>query len=53
MSCRTPGHRGARRTIAVTVYLVTGVLTAAAVTAAVWFGVAAVRFVWEHALARM
>lgn len=47
------GHRGARRTVAVAAYVLTGALTVAAIAAAVWLSVVTVQGVWGYALARI
>jgi hypothetical protein len=53
MTYQGPEHRAARRTVAVVTYALTVALTAAAVVALVWLGMAAVQGVWAYALARI
>ncbi|NYH53991.1 MULTISPECIES: hypothetical protein [Nocardiopsis] len=53
MTYQGPEHRAARRTVAVVTYVLTVALTAAAVVALVWLGMAAVQGVWAYALARI
>lgn len=53
MTQPAPEHRAARRTVAVMVYALAGVLTVVGVVAMVWLGVAAVQGVWAYALDRV
>ncbi|MFD6949505.1 MULTISPECIES: hypothetical protein [unclassified Nocardiopsis] len=53
MTYQGPEHRAARRIVAAATYTLTVALTAAAVAALVWLGMAVVQGVWAHALARI